>query len=557
MNHAAAQAPEFKAQPLYTYFDETVKTFSHRPAVDFMGRKMNYGQLDESVSQIVKGLHSLGVKKGDRVGLCLPNCPYYTMFYFAILKLGAVVVNFNPLYVERELEFQAVDADVKLMVTLDLKQIYDKVNSVGRKHRHLKIIACPMADILPLHLRFFLKTLKRGELAKVNDDFQHVTFKNLMALAKGYKQRGRLPELPVIDPEQDLALLQYTGGTTGQPKGAMLTHANISANMEQIKLRLKDIEPGYERSLCVVPFFHVLGMTAVQNLSVMIGAEMVMVPRFDVAKTVKTIHRTEPTLIAGVPTIYGAINNYKRVDRYNLESIRYAISGGDSIAAEVKQAFEQRAYCTLIEGYGLSESSPLVCVNPIDRTKLNSIGTVVEWTELQFRDLEHPEKQVEAGQKGELCVRGPQVMLGYWKRPKQTERTLEGGQWLHTGDVGFMDDEGYVFLVDRIKDLILCGGYNVYPRVIEDALYENPKVEEVIVIGVFDAYRGQSPKAYVKLKAGCVASVPELKSFLSSRISKIEMPEQIEFRDELPKTLVGKLSKKELIEEEKAKFPAG
>lgn len=540
--------PVFAPRTIFDYFQDAIVSYADKPAIDFLGTKLKYHELSLLVDKTAAALQKIGVGKGDRVGLCLPNCPYYTVFYFAILKAGGIVVNFNPLYVTREMEFQAKDSGVKLMVTLDLRQIHEKVYALKEQGILKQIIVCPLGDVLPFTKKLFLKTLKRKEIAKYRQSFNQMCFNTMLKLAKESDFN------PVKIKPDDIALLQYTGGTTGQPKGAILTHSNISANMEQIKLRLHDIRPGSEKSLCVVPFFHVLGMTAVQNLSVMIGAEMIMVPRFEIGMLMSTIRRSRPTLAAGVPTIFTAVNNYPKVRQKDLSSVRYAISGGAPLPAEVKQDFENLSGGILVEGYGLSESSPLVCVNPVETGgKIGSIGTVVEWTHVEFRDLENPDKCVEQGQKGELCVSGPQVMQGYWNDEKATKKALEGGKLLRTGDVGYMDEDGYIFLVDRIKDLIICSGYNVYPRVIEDAIYENPNVEEVIVIAILDDYRGQAPKAFVKLKQGCTISADQLKGFLSTRISKIEMPKEIEFRSELPKTLVGKLSKKELVEEENAK----
>ena len=540
--------PKFVAHSIVYYFEKSVLEYGPNPCLNFMGHVYNYRELGQIVDKLASGLQVLGVKQGTKVGLCLPNVPYYTMFYFAILKAGGIVVNFNPLYVERELSFQARDSGVKLMITMDLAQIYNKVEKLREDGDIDKIIICPIGDILNLTKKLLLNILKRKELAKYTPDSAHITYDQVLDFGKNARAN------PVKVNTRDVALLQYTGGTTGVPKGAILTHSNISANMEQVKLRLEDIRFGLEKSLCVVPFFHVLGMTAVQNLSIMIGAELILVPRFEVKMLVKEIHKRRPTLMAGVPTIFGAVNNFPSVGKYDLTCIKYGLSGGAPLPLEVKQKFEDLAKCEIVEGYGLSESSPLVCVNPLGAGKENSIGTVVEWTSVEFRDLEKPEKKVAQGERGELCVKGPQVMQGYWNKPEETEKALEGGKLLRTGDVGYMDEDGYIFLVDRIKDLILCSGYNVYPRVIEDALYKHPQVEEVTVIGVKDDYRGEAPKAFIKLKPDSVVTEKEIRAHLSTRISKIEMPRDIVFRDELPKTLVGKLSKKELYEEEKAKL---
>lgn len=538
---------EFPVRTIDSYLDDTVKGYAHRPAIYFMGKTTSYGELGALVERAAGSLQAMGVKKGDKVGLCLPNTPYYSIFYFAVLKVGGVIVNFNPLYVEREIAFQARDSGARIMVTMDLSVIYDKVEAVRQEGALDKIIVCPMADILPQPKKLLFKLFKRKNVAAIPADSAHVRFNDLLAQSKAIT--------PVeISPKEDIAVLQYTGGTTGVPKGAMLTHYNITSNMEMLESHYGGLKRGYEWTLCVLPFFHVFAMTVLQNLSVLGAAEMLMMPRFDLKELLDLAGKKQPTLFAAVPTIYTAINNSEMTKNYDLTSIRYCMSGGAPLPVEVKQKFEALTGCVLVEGYGLTESSPVATANPMDGTgKDGSIGVVMPGTTLEFRDLEDLEKIVEKGQKGEVCIIGPQVMKGYWNRPDETAKTLEDGHILHTGDVGYMDEDGFIFLVDRIKDLIICSGYNVYPRVIEEALYQHPAVAEAIVIAIPDGYRGQAPKAFVKLKDGESSTEKDLKDFLKGHISKIEMPKSIEFRDELPKTMVGKLSKKELVEEEASK----
>ncbi|WP_049792561.1 long-chain-fatty-acid--CoA ligase [Polymorphum gilvum] len=549
MTTAEEWCAAFTARATHEYLEDAVRSFPGRPAVDFLGKAWTYREIGELVNRTAAGLQGLGIGKGTKVGLCLPNTPYYTIFYFAVLKIGGTVVNFNPLYVEREIAFQARDAEVRIMVTLDLKVIYDKVEAVRREGVFDRIIVCPMADILPQPKKALFTLFKGKERAKVAEDAAHVRFAGLVA-------RGGAPKAVTIDPDTDVAVLQYTGGTTGVPKGAMLTHRNLSANIEQMRDIFHSARPGEERMLCVLPFFHVFAMTVAQNLAVILGAEMVLMPRFELKMLLDTIRRTKPTLFPGVPTIYTAINNSPMTPKYDLTSIKLCISGGAPLPVEVKETFEALTGCMLVEGYGLTESSPVVAVNPFDDTRrAGSIGRLAPGTRAEFRSLEDRHTAVVLGEKGELCVRGPQVMLGYWKRPDETAQTIKDG-WLHTGDVGYQDADGFIYLVDRIKDLILCSGYNVYPRMIEEALYQHDAVEEAIVIAIPDTYRGQAPKAFVKLRAGAVLTAEELKEFLKDHLSAIEMPREIEFRDALPKTMVGKLSKKELIEEEAARRAA-
>ena len=541
---------EFPIRTIDSYLDDTVKNYAHRPAIYFMGKTTSYGELGDFVERAAGALQAMGVKKGDKVGLCLPNTPYYTIFYFAIMKVGGVVVNFNPLYVEREIAFQARDSGARIMVTMDLSVIYDRVEAVRQEGALDSIIVCPMADILPQPKKLLFQLFKRKDVSNIPADSTHIRFKDFLAKSKGVT--------PVaIEPKEDVAILQYTGGTTGVPKGAMLTHYNITSNMEMLESHYGGLKRGYEKTLCVLPFFHVFAMTVLQNLSILGAAEMLLMPRFDLKDLLDLAAKKKPTLFAAVPTLYTAINNSELTKNYDLTSIRYCMSGGAPLPVEVKQKFEALTGCVLVEGYGLTESSPVASANPMDGTgKDGSIGVVMPGTTVEFRDLDQPEKVVAPGEKGELCIIGPQVMKGYWNRPDETAKTLEGGRVLHTGDVGYMDEDGFIFLVDRIKDLIICSGYNVYPRVIEEALYQHAAVAEVIVIAIPDGYRGQAPKAFVKLKDGQSATEDELKEFLKGHISKIEMPKAIEFRDELPKTMVGKLSKKELVEEEAAKTRA-
>ncbi len=538
----------FSPRAITDYFDDSIKEYYNLSALNFMGFSYTYAELGALVERMTAGLQRIGIKKGMKVGLCLPNCPYYTIFYFAILKAGGVVVNFNPLYVEKELSYQCADSGVKIMVTMDLAQIYNKVEAVRQEGTLDKIIVCPIGKILNFTKNAFLSIFKRKEKAKYERDYCHFTYNDVLDLGTS----GAYEKVD-IDPENDLALLQYTGGTTGVPKGAMLSHANLSANMEQIKLRLKDVKYGKEKTLAIVPFFHVLGMTAVQNLSIMAGAELILIPRFEINMLLREVNKRKPTIIVAVPTIFSAVINHPKISKYNLTSLKYGISGGAPLPTIVKNDFEQLSGCELVEGYGLSETSPLVTVNPLGAGKSGSIGTAVEWTEVEIRDLENPDQKVSQGKSGEICVRGPQVMQGYWQRPDETQKVFDNDNLLRTGDVGYVDEDGYIFLVDRIKDLIICSGYNVYPRVIEDAIRKNPHVEEVTVIAIPDDYRGQAPKAFIKLKDGHYCSEQDIKKCLKNEISKIEMPKEIEFRDELPKTIVGKLSKKELIDEETRK----
>ena len=537
------------ARPVYAILDETVARMPGRPCLDFLGQVNSYGEIGDRVTRAAKGFQNLGVRKGDRVGLCLPNCPYYVIAYFAAMKAGATVVNFNPLYTEREIRDQIIDSGTTVMVTIDLKTIYPKVEAALDGTALNSIVVCSLSDALPTVKELLFNALKRSQIAKIGQDLRIIPFDKLVS------QGNRLDPVE-IDPEKDIALLQYTGGTTGIPKGAMLTHANVTANTEQVRLWMGDVDPDGERILCVIPFFHVFAMTAAMNLGIETGSELILLPRFNLVDVLKTIDAKHPTLFPAVPTIFNAINGYDELDRYDLSSIRFCISGGAPLPQAVKASFEAAAGCVVVEGYGLSETSPVISCNPPDaENKPNSIGLPLPWTEVELRDLDNPDTTVARGERGELAVRGPQVMAGYWNNPEATATTIRNG-WLMTGDVGHRDEDGYLFLTDRLKDVIICSGFKVYPRIIEDAFYQHPDVDEVIVIAIPDDYRGETPKAFVKLKGEAGASEAELLGFVEKILNPIEHPAEIEFRDELPKTMIGKLSKKELVSEHRQKLEA-
>jgi long-chain acyl-CoA synthetase len=531
-------------RPLYETLEHTAKRCRDNTAIDFLDYCLSYGELLEQVNRMAKGLQLMGVTQGARVGLCLPNTPYSVICYYGALRAGATVVNYNPLYVERELAFQIDDSNTEIMITMDLEVLYPKVAAMLSRTESLKkIIVCPMAAILPKIKSILFRLLKRKEIANIESSEAIVHFQDLL-------DNDGDPNLVNVDLDNDIAVLQYTGGTTGRPKGAMLTQGNLSANVSQMLLWYVDLNPGEEKVLGILPFFHVFAMTAVMNFAVAAGAQMILLPRYELSQTLATINKKKPTIFPAVPTIYAAINQSPDLPKYDLSTVRYCISGGAPLPLEVKETFERLTGCRLVEGYGLSETAPVATCNAMqDINKPGSIGQVVPGTEISIHDLEAPNDVVPTGERGEVWIKGPQVMKGYLNRPQETADSLREG-WFRTGDVGYMDQDGHFFLVDRLKDLILCSGYNVYPRMVEEAIYLHPAVAEVTVIGIDDDYRGQSPKAFVKLKEGEKITEDEMKTFLADKLSKIEMPSQIEFRLELPKTIIGKLSKKELVAEE-------
>jgi len=537
---------KFAPTALYELLDQAVAKYGSRPCTNFLGKVLTYREIGAMADRAAAGLQKLGVKKGTKVGLFMPNCPTFIVYYFATLKAGGTVVNYNPLYTLEELAFQIKDSETELMVTLDLKLLFDKVEGLMQRGSLKRTIVASFPALLPGAKSVLFKLFKGKELAHPG---KSAVAANVIADADVRKNDGKYQK-PAIDPQNDVAVLQYTGGTTGTPKGAMLTHANVSINCQQGAAWATNLTPGQERTLAALPFFHVFAMTAVMNFAVSQGAELIIMPRFALDDAMKLIDKSKPTVMPGVPTMYIAMLGHPKLKSFDLSSLKFCLSGGAPLPVEVKQKFERLTGCKLVEGYGLSEASPSVTCNPLEGpVKEGSIGQPLPGTIVSLRDLADPTKEVPQGEKGEICINGPQVMKGYWNKPEETANQFIGG-YLRTGDVGVMDEEGFIFIVDRIKDLIICSGYNVYPRRIEEAIYEHPAVEEVTVIGIKDEYRGEAPKAFIKLKAGAAATAEDIKKHLEVKISKIEMPAEIEFRDALPKTMIGKLSKKELKAEE-------
>ncbi|TPW29256.1 long-chain fatty acid--CoA ligase [Martelella alba] len=533
---------------LPAFFDAAVRRFSTRPAIEFYGRNYTYGEIGRLIDRFSSGLAAIGVKKGTRLGLCLPNTPYSMICYFAALKAGAIVVNFNPLYTGRELLAQIRDSGAEIMVTLDLQAAYENLGHIVSESGLRHVIVCPMADALPPAKGLAFRLLKRSEKAAIPRDGVHISYDTVM-------RRGRGRPLPAIalSPD-DIAVLQYTGGTTGVSKGAMLSHAALISNARQMITHQGSdmLREGVETIVGVLPLFHVFAMTVIMLLAIEIGALQILVPRFNRDELIALMEKRRPTLFPAVPTIYSAINAVAMTRKIDITSLRLCISGGAPLPYEVRAQFEKLTGCTLCEGYGLTECSPVVSVNPFDGSAVRdgSAGKALPGTIVEIHDPDQPDRILATGERGEVWVRGPQNMSGYWNRTAETAATLVGDA-VRTGDIGYLDQDGYLFLVDRIKDLIICGGYNVYPRVIEEALYEHDSVAEAVVIGVPDPYRGESPKAFVTIRPGNAVTPETLQAFLAERLSKIERPKAIEIRDSLPKTLIGKLSKKELIEEER------
>jgi long-chain acyl-CoA synthetase len=534
-------AQSFEPKLLGSMLDSAVAAYGPRPSTYFMGKRLSYRELGALSDRVAKGLQALGVGPGFKVGLLLPNAPTVPLFYYGVLKAGGTVVNFNPLYSLEEIAFQIRDSGTDIMVTLDLELTFDKVEAMLQQRVLNRAVVASFASLLPPLKSLGLKVLRGPRLAQLekSPERERIVLEAELTANDGSYER------PDITTEA-VAVLQYTGGTTGTPKAAMLTHANISINAAQVTAWMNRVSTENDRVLGVLPLFHVFAMTAVMNLGITQGMELILVPKFELIDTLKLISKLRPTVMPGVPTLFNAIMRYPRVRNFDISSLEFCLSGGAPLPVEVKRGFEALAGCHLVEGYGLSETSPVATCNPLDREpKEGSIGLPLPGTEISIRSLEDSSIEMPSGEAGEVCIAGPQVMQGYWNQKEETDASFSG-RFFRTGDVGYMDEEGFTFIVDRIKDMINASGFKVYPRRIEEALYQHQAVAEVTVIGIPDAYRGEAPKAFVRLKEGVAATERELLDFLGVKLSKIELPAEIEFRDELPKTMVGKHSKKEL-----------
>lgn len=513
-------------------------------ALDFLGGTTTFRALGEAVNALAGALQKeLGVKKGDRVALLMPNTPFYVMSYYAVLRAGATVVNCNPLYTTNELAHIVGNAGADILITTDLKVTFDNAEKLLAQGHVKKLVVAHFPDALSGLKKILFKLVKGKDLAHpAQSSAAHavVDFASLIA-------KGHTPAPVAIDPEKDIAVQQYTGGTTGIPKGAMLSHANIAANMSQIDVWGCGLFYPPSKVIAVLPFFHIFAMTVCMNVPLCSGAQVVMLPRFEMKPFLSTLKRTRANVLPAVPTLLHALATKSTATRELLSSIEVAISGGAGLPNETRDAFSLKSDAILAEGYGLTEASPVVsCAALRVPSKRGSIGLPLPATDVKFMSLEDSDKEVANGERGELVLKGPQVMVGYYENEDATKTAFTKDGYLRTADVGFFDEDGYIFLVDRIKDLIICSGFNVYPRAIEDAIYKHPAVDETNVIGVKDEYRGEAPVAYVKLKEGESLDEQTLLTFLREHLSKLEMPREVIFRDELPKTMIGKLSKNDL-----------
>ncbi|TFE27534.1 AMP-binding protein [Cohnella luojiensis] len=529
---------------LADFLIQSAANYPNHTALNFMGKEMKYSELLEGAYRFAHVIRKLGIRRGDRVAIMLPNCPQLVIAYYGTLLSGAVVVMTNPLYMPRELQHQLQDSGATVILTLDLlhKKVKDIVPSTPLRH----VIITSVKDYLPFpkNLMYPLKVKKDGMSLEVDYQEGVISFLKLM------HDSSSSPVHIDVDAENDLALLQYTGGTTGVSKGVMLTHHNVIVNTIQTSLWAYKSLPGKERYLAALPFFHVFGLTVLMNQAILLGGCLILVPRFDINQILTIIQKLKPTIFPGAPTMYIALLNNSNIQNYDLSSIKMCISGAAPLPHEIQQRFEEMSGGRLIEGYGLTEASPVTHANNVwEKRKSGSIGIPFPDTVAKIVDPATGE-ELSVGEIGELAIKGPQVMKGYWNAPEDTAKVLRDG-WLLTGDMARMDKEGFFFIMDRMKDIIIASGYNVYPREIEEVLFEHPAIEEAAVMGVPDNYRGETVKAFVVLKEGANVAESELEEFCRQRLAAYKVPHQYEFRTSLPKTLAGKVLRRKLIEEEK------
>lgn len=540
---------EYKSKPVQSYLTEAAENDPEKIAVHFMGKEITFKEVYECALKMGNYLRDIGVKKGDRVAIMLPNCPQGVISYYGVLYAGGIVVQTNPLYTERELEYQMKDSAAEVIIGLDL--LYPRISKIMKNTQLKHIIVTAIKDYLPFPKNViypFIQKKQSGMVVNVKHEGNQHLFKTIMAEGKVTAMENE------FDFEKDLALLQYTGGTTGYPKGVMLTHKNLISNATACDAWLYKAKKGEERILGVLPFFHVYGMTTVLILAVMQRYKMILLPKFDVETTLKTIHKLRPTIFPGAPTIYIGLLNSPNINKYDLTSIKSCISGSAPLPSEIQSNFEKVTGGKLVEGYGLTESSPVTHANFLweEYRVKGSIGVPWPDTDSIIISVETGEAAAP-GEIGEIAVKGPQIMKGYWNRTEDTAATFKDG-WLLTGDMGYMDKDGFFYIVDRKKDIIIAGGYNIYPREIEDVLYEHPAIQEMVVAGVPDPYRGETVKAYIVLKEGMNATEQELDEYARKYLAAYKVPRIYEFRKELPKTAVGKILRRALMDEEKSKW---
>ncbi len=530
---------DYPEVPLYKLLEESARKYPDKPALVFFGKKITYRELDDISDRVASFLKDLGIGKGDRVIVDLPNTPHYVAAYYGILKTGAIVVQCNPMYTEREIGYIVDNSEAEYGFFIEF--VYPRIKKLIDEGKLKKVVICKIEDYLP----FPLNVLYRFKKQKVSIDSRKEVI-HWKSVLKYPPTKDR----PEINPKEDVAIFLYTGGTTGVPKAVMSTHLNLVANAYQVLEWLPEKNPD-DVFIGVLPYFHSYGMTTSLNAPIAYGSTIILIPDpRDIKRILEAIEKYRVTVFCGVPTMYNAILNHPELKKYDISSVKYCISGAAPLPVEVKREFERVTGGKLVEGYGLSETSPVTHANPLNGVnKEGSIGIPFPDTYAVIVDNEG--RVLPIGEVGELAIKGPQVMKGYWKMEKETKEVLING-WLLTGDIAKMDEDGYFYIVDRKKDMIIAGGYNIYPREVEEVLYEHPAVLEAAVIGVPDPYRGETVKAFIVLKPEYRGKVTadEIIQFCRERLAAYKVPRIVEFRDELPKSTVGKILRRVLREEE-------
>jgi long-chain acyl-CoA synthetase len=554
--HSLAPYPK---ESLYSLLRNAVAGFPDRPALAFFGAHMTYANLLSEVERFSAVLAGLGVRQGDRVGMVLPNCPEYVITFFACQRLGAVAVGNNPLYTERELEHQITDSGAKVMIVLD--QIYHRFGQIRDTSGVQEVIAVKLNHYMKAPIRWLAPLKFRSDARKHGTPLPFIPADHTVRWWADVMRSAGLvpPEATIADPAAEVAALVYTGGTTGLSKGAMLSHSNLVANARQASAWLNVVRQGEDGIVAALPFFHSFG-TLVMDFAMTKAAKLILLPRFEIDMALKAMSKEKPSLFPGVPRMYIALNQDPRTPKHDLASLKACISGAAPLPMAVAKRFEEiTGGATVVEGYGLTECSPVTHANPlVGERKEGFIGMPLPDTDVKLTDLDEPDREVPQGERGEMCIKGPQVMLGYWNRPDESGLVIRNG-WLHSGDVAIMDEQGYFKIVDRIKDMILVSGFNVYPTEVEAVLFHHPKILKCAVAGVPDDTTGERVKAYIVLKPGEAATADEIVAWCrdpDQGLTGYRVPKEIEFRDELPETLIGKVLRRVLQDEERKKQEA-
>jgi long-chain acyl-CoA synthetase len=539
---------------VFSLLADSAAGFPERPAVAFLGKHISYRELLAEVERFSAVLAGLGVKKGDRVGLLLPNSPQYVIAWYAAVRLGAVAIGNNPLYTQRELAHQVKDSALRVMVVLD--QLYPSWAAIADDAAVPEVVVTKLTDYMRFPLSVLAPIKFRKDAKHEGKPWPPVPASASVRWWKdAMRAAGSVPSVAEVDAANDPAAFIYTGGTTGLSKGAMLSHRNLVSNALQAGPCIPDFVRGVDGVMCILPFFHSFG-TVAMNFGISQAGTLVLLPRFELHMALKQLAKEKPAFFPGVPRLFVALNEAPETRKYDLKSVKACISGAAPLPKAVADRFrEVTGGAKLVEGYGLTECSPVTHVNPFDAPHAGTIGIPIPDTDCKIIDLDDPDREVAPGEPGELCIKGPQVMLGYWGKPEATAEMIRNG-WLHTGDVAVIDEDGFFSIVDRIKDMILVSGFNVYPTEVEDVLFHHPKVSKVCVVGVPDDRTGERVKAFIVLKEGETATGDEIVAWCrdpAQGLTGYRAPKEIEFRDSLPETLIGKVLRRVLLEEERQK----